>query len=821
MSIRAGGLVRLLRKLLRAPLFTIVTVLTIGVGIGANTAIFSMIYGVLLKPLPFPEPERLVSLRHTAPDVGLQLFNQSPATYFTYRDENKVFTDVGMWSTGADVPITGGGEPERVQKLQVTEETLRMLGVQPLLGRIFTKDDDSPGAPDRAILPYGYWQRRFGGASDIIGHTIIIDGTPHEIIGVLPQSFKFLATNPAVVLPFRFRTRDDPRLGSFSYNAIARLKPGVTVAQANQDVARMIPMVFERYPPKPGDQKINLGPLVRPLSAEVIGGVGRVLWILLGSVGIVLLIACANVANLFLVRAEGRRQEFAIRAALGGTSRQLARELLGESLALAVLGGLLGLGLARAGVALLVWLAPSGLPRVEEVGAMGLHPLVLLFTLGLAILTGLLFGLVAVIKFGTPSPSAMREGGRSASEGPARHRARHTLVVAQIALALVLLIVSGLMIRTFVALRDVNPGFTNPEEVQTFRVATPMTLIPDQLQAVRTHQQIMERLKQLQGVKSVGLASSMTMDGIFFNGSIYVEGIAETDDHVRPFRRHKFISPGYFETMGNRVLIGRTVTWNDIYEDTLVAVVSEKLAREYWKNPADAIGKHIRVSPKQPWREIIGVVGNEQDDGLDQAAPTIVYWPMAMVRFLDEPYMSRTMSYAVRSSRIHAPGFLREIQQRVWSVNPNLALGSIQTLDHIRSESMARTSFALIMLLIAAGVALLLGMVGLYGVIAYVASQRTREIGIRIALGAQRRDVSLMFLRQGLVLTAIGVALGLGGALALTRVMSSLFFGVSAMDPITYVAVAALLGVIALSAIYLPARRASRTDPIRALRADP
>jgi predicted permease len=819
MTVRARAFVHLMRKLLRAPLFTIVTVLTIGVGIGANTAIFSMVYGVLLKPLPFPEPERLVSLRHTAPEVGLQLFNQSPATYFTYRDENKVFEDVGMWNTGADVPITGGGEPERVQKLQVTEETLRMLGVRAQLGRIFTKEDDSAGAPDRAILPHGYWQRRFGGAPDIIGKTVIIDGKPHEIIGVLPASFKFLATNPAVLLPFRF-SNNDPRLGSFSYNAIARLKPGLTVAQANQDVARMIPMVFERYPPKPGDQKIKLGALVRPLAAEITGGVERVLWLLLGTVGIVLLIACANVANLFLVRGEGRRQEFAVRAALGANRSRLARELLGESVALGLLGGVLGLVLARAGIGLLVWLAPSGLPRIEEVGAMGLHPIVLLFTLGLAIFTGLLFGLVAVLKFGSPSPSAVREGGRSASEGPERHRARNALVVAQVALALMLLVVSGLMVRTFVALRQVNPGFTNPEEVQTFRIATPVTLIPDQMEAVRTHQQIIDRLKQLQGVQSIGLASSMTMDGIFFNGAIYVQGLAESDDRVRPFRRHKFISPGYFETMGNRVLLGRTITWDDIHQDGLVAVVSEKLAREYWKNPADAIGKQIRVSPKQPWRQIVGVAGNEQDDGLEEAAPTIVYWPMATTRFLDEPFMSRTMSYAVRSSRINAPGFLREIHQAVWSVNPNLALGSVQTLYQIRAESMSQTSFALIMLLVAAGVALLLGMVGLYGVIAYVASQRTREIGIRIALGAQRRDVSAMFLRHGLLLTGIGVALGVGGALALTRVMSSLFFGVSAMDPITYVAVAALLGAIALSAIYLPARRASRTDPISALRAD-
>jgi putative ABC transport system permease protein len=804
------------RMALKQPGFAAVAVLTLALGIGATTAIFSVVYGVLLKPLPFAEPDRLVGMWHRAPELGFDVFQQSPATYFTYRKDNRVFEDVGMWVPFPDVSITDRGEPERVQALYVTDGTLPLLRVHPLLGRLFTKADDMPGSPDRTVLTYGYWQRRFGGARDIVGQTVTMDAKPFEVIGVLPSSFRFLDRNPAVLLPLRLNPAG-VNLGGFSYNAIARLKPDVTITQANDDVARMIPRVWERFPPQPGEREIRLRPNVRPMSDDVIGDVRRVLWILLGTVGIVLLIACANVANLFLVRAEGRRRELAVRTALGASRGRLARALFTECVTLALAGGMLGLVLARAGIGLLVWLAPSGLPRVDDIG---LHPVVLLFTLATAIVAGLTFGLIAVLKFGAPSVTALEEGGRAASEGPQRHRLRNLLVVAQVALALVLLVVSGLMVRTFVALRHVEPGFTRPEQVQTFRVAIPETLVSDPAQTVRTHEQIAERLQQLPGVESVGMASSITMDGIYFNGSILVEEFPEPDARARRFRRHKFIAPGYFQTMGNQVLVGRTITWRDTYQDTLVAVISETLAREYWESPADALGKRLRVSASQPWREIIGVVGNERDNGLNLAAPTIVYWPMASKRFLDQPFISRTMSYAVRSDRIHSPGFLRELEQTVWSVNPNLPLANVQTLDEIRSDSMAQTSFALTMLVIAAAMALLLGVVGLYGVIAYIAAQRTREIGIRIALGAQIGDIREMFLRHGLRLMTTGIVVGVGGALVLSRVMRGLLFGVGAADPATYAAVSGALTTVMLLAMYLPARRASRVDPIVALRAD-
>jgi putative ABC transport system permease protein len=446
---------------------------------------------------------------------------------------------------------------------------------------------------------------------------------------------------------------------------------------------------------------------------------------------------------------------------------------------------------------------------------------VLLFTLAISVITGVMFGLIPVMRLGAPSVAALKEGGRSASDAPRGQRARNALVVSEVALALVLLIVSGLMVRTFIALRQVEPGFVRPEEVHTFRVSIPEALVEDPEQTIRTHQEIGERLRQVPGVTSVGLTSSVTMDGSSGQDAVWVEGSLYEDEQVPPLRRRKRIAPAYFETMGNRVIAGRAITWADIYQYAPVVMVSDNFAREYWQEPAAALGKRLRQGPYDPWREIIGVVGNERDNGVHRPAPTIVYWPVLMKRGDSEPVdVARTMAYAIRSRRMQSPTFLGEIQEAVWSVNPNLPLANVQTLDDIRAASMAQTSFAMVILAIAASVALLLCVVGIYGVIAYVATQRTREIGIRLALGAQAEDVRRLFLRHGLVLTLTGIALGMGAAMLLTRVMSALLFGVSPMDPVTYVAVAAGLATVALLATYLPARRASRTDPIVALRSD-
>lgn len=593
---------------------------------------------------------------------------------------------------------------------------------------------------------------------------------------------------------------------SFDFQVLARLKTGATLSQANADMGRMIALLPEAF------TILNLQPDVRPQAASVIGNIGDTLWILFAAVGVVLLIACANVANLFLVRAERRQQELAIRAALGAGRGRLARVLLSESLLLALAGGALGLVLAEATLGLLRRFAPVQLPRVDEIA---IDATVLLFTLAIAVLSGALFGLIAVMKFGKPGAMALREGGRSASDAPGRHRARNALVVAQIALALVLLIVSGLMTRTFVAMRQVAPGFTGPQTVQTFRLSIPDGLISDAQQFAQMHEHIARRLAEVPGVISVGLASSITMDGEDNGNSIDIEKFPVPDGTRAPLFRFKSVAPAYFETMGNHLVAGRSVTWADIHERRPVILISETLARRYWKEPAQALGMRVRADSRLPWRDIVGVVGDERDDGVNYPVTSIVYWPL-----LNDSYQRDTMAYAVRSDRVGTGTFQRELEQAVWSINPNLPLAAVETLEEIRARSMAQTSFIMVMLAIAAGVALLLGVVGMFGVITYVATQRTREIGIRIALGAQVGDVRRMFLRHGLGLTAVGIALGVGVALALTRVMSAFLFGVGPTDPITYGAVSAGLAAIALLATYIPARRAARVNPIVALRAD-
>ncbi|HEY0872157.1 MAG TPA: ABC transporter permease, partial [Vicinamibacterales bacterium] len=640
MAVSTTRFSRILRRLARTPVFSTIAILTLGVGIGANAAIFSVVNGVLLKPLPYHEPDRLVGVWHTAPGLNIELLNQGPSNYFVYREESQTFEDFALWDN-TSVSVTGTGEPERVQALLVTDGLLGILRVNPALGRGFTLQDDSPGAPDRLMLTNAYWQRKFGSDPNIVGRTLTVEGKPYEIIGVLPASFRFLDRNPQILMPFRFN-RAEIWVGNFSYQGIARLKPGATIEGANADVARMLPMTVERFKLPPGFSRqmfddAKLGPRVRPLTEDVIGDIGTTLWILLGTVGLVLLIACANVANLFLVRAEGRQQELAIHAALGASWGRITWELLSESLTLAALGGLLGLGLAYVGIQMLASVAPAGLPRLADIT---IDPAVLLFTAVISLLAGLFFGLIPVLRFARPQlASALKEGGRLSSDGRSRHRARNTLVVAEIALAVVLLVASGLMIRTFQAMRQVDPGFTKPEEVLTLRISIPESLVKDPVQTARMHAQISERIAQLPGVRSVGVSSSITMDGYDSNDPIFVEDFPVPEGRIPNLRRYKWIGPNYFETMGNPIIAGRVLDWNDSYTKAQVAVVTENFAREYWKDPSQAIGRRIRNTPTSPWRTIVGVVADARDDGVVRPAPGIIYWPVVVEKLWSEDTM--------------------------------------------------------------------------------------------------------------------------------------------------------------------------------------
>jgi len=808
-----------LRRLAASPAFSLTALVTLGVAIGANALIFSVVNGVLLKPLPFADPDRLVGVWHLAPGIMDGDLNQSPATYLTYREEG-VFQDIGMWDNSA-ASVTGRGEPERVDALLVTDGTLSVVGVQPVVGRRFTAEDDAPGSAETVLLSYAYWQRMFGGSEAELGQSIEVDGTPRQIIGVLPEGFRFLRYNPAIVLPFRF-DRSKLFVGNFSYQAVARLKPGGTMEQAAAAISRLIPGIPDRFPMPPGFSRemyneVRLSPLVRPLAHDVVGDIGKVLWILLGTVGLVLLVACANVANLFLVRAESRQQELAIRTALGASRGQVARELLTEALTLAVCASILGLVMAYAGAQVLIALEPSGLPRLEDIT---IDARVLLFTVVLSLAAGLLFGLIPIAKYANPRlANALKEGGRGSSDGRERHRARNGLVVAQVALALVLLVASGLMIRTFVAMRDVPPGFTYPESVLTMRIAIPDAVVKDPLQAAQTHELILQRLAALPGVTSVAQSSSITMDGNRSGDPVWAEDKAWPEGQMPPLRRYKWISPGYFKTMGNTIVAGRDLTWDDLHQRVPVVLVSDKLAREFWGSAPAAIGKRIRNSPKNMWREIVGVVGDERDDGVTTEADPTVYWPTVMDDYWDQPlFVQRYLGYAIRTPRVQTPGFLQEVQQAVWAVNPSLPVARVATLAELYDRSMAQTSFALVVLGVAGGVALLLGLVGIYGVIAYIVEGRKREVGIRMAIGATGGQVQSLFLRRGLFLTGVGLLVGLLASVGVMRLLSALLFGVSPFDPLTYAVVVAALGAVAVLATWLPARHATRVDPSMALR---
>jgi predicted permease len=806
-----------LRALRKAPGFTVVAVLTLALGIAANSAIFSVINGILLKPLPYPHPEELIDLHLTAPGVNFPDADPAPFLYFTYREQGRTFQSVGLYRWNRQ-SVTGLTEPEEAQCLNVTAEVLPILGVQPALGRWFSENDAAPGNPQTAVLTYAWWQARFAGDRSVIGRHIMVNGIPRNVIGVMPASFRFLDRDAAFLLPLQFdRTKEF--LGGFDYPGIARLKPGVTIEQASADVARMIPIALHSFPPQPGltvkeFEDVRLAPKSRYLSQMLIGDLGKTLWVLMGTVGIVLLIACANVANLLLVRAEGRQHELAIRAALGARFWDIARALLIESVALGLLAGVLGLGLAYGAIRVLISIAPSHLPRLNEIA---IDPAVVAFTLGAALLTGFLFGMIPVIKYAGPRiENELRGGGRASTQSRERQRARKVLVVAQVALALVLLVGSGLMIRTFQALRKVDPGF-DPRDVLTLRIAIPESQAKDATAVIRLEQGIVEKIRAIPGVASAGLTTVIPTeraghDLIYARDKSYERG-------VPPLRLFKFVSPGLLAAMGNRLIAGREFTWTDSYERLPVAMVSENLARELWQDPQRALGKQIREDLKGPWREVIGVVNDVCDDGVQEKAPAAAYFPLLMNDFEgDAVALRRSVSYIVRSKHAESQSLLADVRQAVWSMNPNLPLANVRRLQEIYDKSLARTSFTLVMLAIAGAMALLIGLVGIYGVISYAVSQRQREIGTRIAVGAQQSDVMRLILSEGMSLILIGLGVGLAVSLASTRFLSSLLFGVTVTDPLTFAGVIILLALVALAACYVPARQATRVDPTIALR---
>jgi putative ABC transport system permease protein len=811
-----------LRTLRRTPGFTAVVVLTLALGIGATIAVFSVVNGILIKPLPYPDSQSLVAVSHVAPGIeGLGNINMSAAQFVTYREQNRAFQDIGIWGRDRG-SVTGFGEPEEIWRLTASYGTLQALGIQPAIGRWFSQEEDTAGAPATALLLHGYWRRRYASDPSVIGRTIVVDSLPRQIIGVMPDGFRFLDVQADLILPVRF-DRKSLQLGQFNFDSLARLKPGITIEQANADIARMIPIWLRSWPEAgPGLGKAlenaRITPKLRTLKHEVVGDVSTVLWVLMGTIGIVLAIACANVANLLLVRVEGRRQQLGVQAALGASRLRISSELLAESLVLSFLGGVLGLALAFWSLRVLLAIGPATLPRLNDVT---IDTSVLAFAAGMSVLSALLFGLLPIAKYAAPHiASALRGANRTASDSRERHRTRNALVIAEVALSLVLLIGSGLMIRTFVALRSVHPGFTHPDEVQLMRISIPSAQVSDPEKVFRLQHEIRDRIAALNGVANASFASSAPMEGDFYGRDVLMaEDRTYTESQVPPVRLYELIAPGFFATTGTPLLVGRDITWADVYDKRPVAMISESLAREMWRNPSTALGKRVREHPQGTWREIVGVVGDVYEDGPHQKPSATVYWPLLRRNsWVDRVVVQRSVTYTIRSRRTGTDSFLNEIRAAVWAVTPDVPVAQMRTLRDVYDGSLARTSFTLVMLATAASMALLLGIVGIYGVLAYAVTQRTREIGVRAALGAPHGQLKAMFLRYGVLLAVAGVVLGTPAAVALSRLLSGLLFGVSPLDPLTYATVGLMLVVAAAAASYLPARRAARVDPLVALR---
>ncbi len=821
-----------LRGLARRPTFTFAAILTLALGIGATTAIFSVVYSVLIKPLPYPNADELVRIKPAAPGINIDDLTSDATMYLAYRDENRTFANIGQWANGT-ATLTDRGEPELLRSLRVTDGTLQALGVQPMRGRWFTMEEVyGPPAAGRqsVVLSYAFWQQRFGGDEAVLGRAITMEAASNstsypwagqwQVVGIMPKGFRFLdwTPQPDVIIPLRLDPAKE-KISNFSFNMLARLKPRVTLADARADVERMLPIWLDAWPIAPGITKEQIAnwritPDVRPLKDDLVGAVASALWVLMGAISAVLLIACANIANLMVVRADARLPELAVRGALGATPARIARELLVESFVLGAIGGALGLVLAYLGVKLLVANGPSDLPRLEEIAV---YPPVLAFTLGVSFASTLVFGSITALKHALHIDTRLSGLPRGSSATRKRSATRSVLVVVQVALALVLVVSAALMIRTFHALRDVDPGFSEPATIQTAQIWIPENVSSDPQAYTRMEGAILERIAALPGVASVGFATDVPMDGSRPSGQVLIEGEATAAGDARPLRRLNYVSPGYFEAMRTRIIAGRDITWNDIETGGRVVLISEDFARELAGDPAAAIGKRIRIPIEgSGWHEVIGVVHAVHQDGLYEEPPTTVYWPV----LVGNRFGQRSVTFAIRSERAGTASLMNGVRQAVGSVNGNIVITLQRTMQDLYSESLARTSFTLVMLAIAGAMALTLGVIGIYGVIAYVVSQRTREIGIRSALGADPRQLTKMFLLHGLGLSAVGAVVGLVAAVALARLMSSLLFGVGPLDPIAYVAAVGATIAAAALASYLPARRAATIDPIETLKAE-
>jgi putative ABC transport system permease protein len=797
--------------------FALVAVAALALGVGANSAIFSVVNAVVLRPLPYKDPERLVALWVGLNQKGFEEIEVSAPEFTDFRTRSSSLEKVAAYSAGG-FNMTGAGEPERIQGLQATAGLFPALGVAPLKGRAFTEEEDRPGADAVVVISHSLWQRRFGGDPEVLNKTLTLDGQVCAVVGVMPASFHFPDNDTEIWKPIAFDAEllGPNNRGSHFLSAVGRLKDGVSFEQARTEVATLARTVGGE---SPTTYPRGLNATLRPLQEEVVGdAVRKPLYLMLGAVGLVLLIACANVANLLLARAASRRKEVAVRTALGASRARIVRQLLTESLLLSLAGGSVGLVLALWGVDLLVALAPAGTPRVEEIG---LDARVVAFTFAVSLLTGLVFGLAPALHASKVDLNeSLKDGTRGATEGPKRGRLRGLLVVAEFAIALVLLACAGLLIKSFARVREVSPGF-DASHVLTMRVVLPESKYKGYDEHRAFFSNLFARLRALPGVESVGANNLLPFSGGGGSRTFLIEGRPAPPGQPKPEEQLRFVTPGYFESMRIPFMRGRDFTERDVNGAPRVAVVSRSMAERHWPGE-DAVGKHIayagiRQGDKPDWIEIVGVVGDVKHRGLDIESKPEIYVPVHQPLFASRPTPPLSLYVVVRTS-VDPASLARAARGEVLAVDAEQPVANMKTMEQRLAESVAQRRFQMTLLGLFAGVALLLAVVGIYGVMSYTVARRTHEIGVRVALGAQGRDVLRLVLRQGMWLTLAGVASGLAIAYVLTRLMSSMLYGVSATDPLTFALVSLILTAAALVACLAPARRATKVDPMEALR---
>ncbi|HXM32721.1 MAG TPA: ABC transporter permease [Chthoniobacterales bacterium] len=795
-----------IRMLAKSPAFSLIAILTLGLAIGANSAIFSVVNAVLLRPLPYPHSEQLVRVFGKQPQ--LDLAPNSPANFLEWKEENQVFERIGTY-VGQGFNLLGGDKPERVIGARVSADLLQLLDVQPALGRLFTNDEDQEGRGQVVILSHDFWRNRFGGDANTVRQTITLNDRPYTVIGIMPAGFAFPSTRTQVWVPVAFNAAERKTRDTNFIDVVARLKPGVSIEQARANMNAVARSQTERYP----KTNTGIGVKVVSLQEHTVGDVRPMLVVLLGAVAFVLLIACANMANLLLARAAARQREMAIRGALGASRSRVVRLLLTESVLLAVVGGAVGLLIAIWSLDLLVSLKPANLPRLAEIGV---NRTVFLFTLAVSVLTGLLFGVAPALQVSKMDLNeGLKESSHGGTDSPRRQRMRALLVVSEVALSLVLLVGAGLMIRSFSRLLAVDPGF-KADHVLTAFVSLPVSKYPKREEQTAFFDRLLERLRIVPGVSAAGLVTDIPLYGGSSTG-FDVEGHPEAAPGTRPMTDYRLINSDYFSAMGMKLVKGRAFSRYDTEAAPGVVIINETMAARYFAGE-DPIGRRLDLSgdPKD-LREVVGVVGDVRNYGVDAEVKPEVYVP-----FLQSApgYLSSVVSaltIVVRSA-IEPTALAAALREQVQALDKDQPVSEIRTMEWYLGDSMAQRRFNMLLLGAFAGLALVLAAVGIYGVIAYTVTQRTHEMGIRIALGAKGGDILRLVFGNAMATTLTGIALGLGAAFALTRLLRSLLYQVSPTDPVVFAAIPLLLLSVAVIATYLPARRAMKVDPITALR---